>query len=108
MKYCATLLLAAFGFMLQAQNEPKTIDRDQIVDMPKRDILKHGPQFVQDIKIRECYVLTNDAYWQTQLKQPTQLEELPNGTMLLSKKLPYVHTLRGATYTYDHLRYTVR
>jgi hypothetical protein len=108
MKYFATLLLAAIGFMAQAQNEPKTVDRDQIVDMPKRDIMKHGPQFVQDIKIRECYVLTNKAYWQAQLKQPTQIDEQPNGTMPLSEELPFVHTLRGATYTYDHLRYTVR
>jgi hypothetical protein len=38
MKYFATLLLAAIGFMAQAQNEPKTVDRDQIVDMPNETL----------------------------------------------------------------------
>jgi hypothetical protein len=87
---------------------PKPIDKDQLVDMPKRDIMKHGPQFVQDLRLSECYAAPKHWYWQVELKQPTQVEELPNGTMPLSESLPYVHTLRGATYTYDHLIYTVR
>lgn len=47
-------------------------------------------------------------YWRSQVIQPTETNELPNGTMPLSKDLPYVHTLRGYTYTADYLRYTPR
>jgi hypothetical protein len=42
------------------------------------------------------------------VSQPTTINELPNGTMPLSEDLPYVHTIRGAVYTADYLRYTVR
>ena len=108
MKAVATIVLLAIGLVAYAQNEPKTISVDQIKEMPKRDIMKHGPDFVRGLEIPECYVAPDNWYWQVALKQPTQVEELPNGTMPLTKELPFVHTLRGATYTYDHLRYTVR
>lgn len=108
MKAVATILLLAIGLVSYAQDEPKTISVDQIIKMPKRDIMKHGPDFVTDLEVQECYVAPEHWYWQYALKQPTQVEELLNGTMPLSKELPFVHTIRGATYTYDHLRYTVR
>ena len=66
------------------------------------------PLEIEDLKIAACYVLPEDWFLQSQIQQPTRINEQPNGTMPLSKELPYVHTIRGAVYTYDHLRYTPR
>ena len=108
MKVIATILFLTLGLTTFAQEESRTISADQIKEMTKRDIMKHGPDVVPELKIRKCYAAPENWYWQYALKQPTHVEELPNGTMALSKELPFVHTLRGATYTYDHLRYLVR
>jgi hypothetical protein len=108
MKAIVTFLLALFTISVSAQDQPKTLSVDQLQDFPQRNIISDSPVAVPDLKISECYAAAKHWYWQVELKQPTQVEELPNGTMPLSESLPYVHTLRGATYTYDHLRYTVR
>ena len=64
--------------------------------------------YIDGIKHRtlECY--TFYSIESSRVIQPTAVNELPNGTMPLSEELPYVHTIRGAVYTYDHIRYTVR
>ena len=103
--FVTTLTILCMGAFAQ---EAKTVlTNKQIMDsQQKKDILRHGPDVVQDLEIRECWVAPQ---WpETEIFQPTEVHELPNGTIPLSKDLPFVHTIRGYTYTYEHLRYSVR
>lgn len=66
-----------------------------------------GVYSIEGIKLRP---LNTDGYFMlnTKIIQPTETNEQPNGTMPLSKDLPFVHTIRGVVYTADHLKYTPR
>lgn len=92
------LLISSFGVMAQAQNQEgtTTIERDEITCIIQP---KHLP-----IKV----LIDVRYFFRAQIIQPTAVNELPNGTMPLSEDLPYVQTIRGAVYTFDHIRYTVR
>ena len=64
--------------------------------------------YIDGVKPRtlECYSFYTIE--SSRVIQPTEVNELPTGTMPLSEDLPFVHTIRGTVYTADHLRYTVR
>jgi hypothetical protein len=79
---------------------------------------------VTELKIGPCGIVGTQIYYNdgvplgikadrtrinlNEIIQPTETNELSNGTMPLSKELPYVHTIRGYAYTADYLRYTPR
>ncbi len=66
----------------------------------------------EDIKVRPL-AFSADDYFRAQIL-PNNYETninvfgSPNGSMPLSKDLPFVHTIRGAVYTADYLKYTPR
>ena len=102
-----SLLIALFFIIPAFAQESKVITVDKIKPLnTKRDIMKHGPDFVHEIKTPRCL---DAIVWPNFVSiQPSEVNELPNGTLPLSKDLPFVHTIRGAVYTYDHLKYQVR
>ena len=92
------LLVSGFGLFAQVEETPVPVKNDQ------REIYC----VIQPRHIKPVLLVDAKYYFRAQIIQPTQVNELPNGTMQLSEDLPYVQTLRGAVYTFDHIRNTAR
>lgn len=107
MKLLFTFLALFFTTVGFSQDGKRVLVTKDILEMKKHNnIMRHGPNFVQDLEVKECWAAPE---WpENELIQPTVVNELPNGTMPLSKDLPFVHTIRGTVYTYEHLKYQVR
>jgi hypothetical protein len=99
MKARVTIILLAFALGAFAGN-PETKEAEKNL------------KTVQQLELREIPALVpewdTDRYFRGVLIQPTEVNEAATGTMPLSAELPFVHTLRGTVYTFEHIRYTVR
>ena len=92
------LLFSGFGLFAQEKqtNGTVSIERKEIGCIIQ-------PRYIEPVRIVDV-----NYYFRAQILQPTTVNEQPNGTMPLSKDLPYVQTIRGAVYTFDYIRYTAR
>ena len=93
-----TLMISGFGLFAQEGETPKTVMLDQA----------ETGCIIQPKHIEPVRLVDANYCFRAQIIQPTQVNELPNGTMPLSEDLPYVQTIRGVVYTFDHIRYTAR
>lgn len=89
--------LITLGAIAQNETETRVLEKSEIVCIiPQKRI--------EPI----VYQWDANAYHRAQLKQPVLTNEQIYGTMPLSEDLPFVHTLRGAVYTFDYIRATAR
>ena len=103
MRATLTVIITIFAFAAYGQEKVEGQEGNlRICHTPGEQVVIDG------IKPRtlECYSFYTIE--SSRVIQPTEVNELPTGTMPLSEDLPYVHTIRGTVYTADHLRYTVR
>ena len=99
MKARTTIIMMAFALSAFAGNpETKQVEKD--IKTVQQLELRSIPEVISE--------WDTDRYFRGAFIQPTEVNELPNGTMPLSEDLPFVHTIRGSVYTADFLRYTVR
>ena len=99
--------LFAATAMFAQEEQTRFVDEEPVVVTPQEETDNVRPQhYVEDLQTPDLWI--EQAWPEDGIVQPTHINELPNGTMPLSKDLPYVHTIRGYVYTAEHLRYSVR